>query len=92
MCVCCRYTRSADWGYVKDCANIDPDLPLIGNGDVFSWTDYAARINQDSDVATAMIARLAESLLAILYEALHLSCSVLLGLLHQLCRSCCITL
>lgn len=34
-----------------------PDLPLIGNGDVFSWTDYEAHVNGGSPIATTMIAR-----------------------------------
>lgn len=53
----CRYSRAADWEYVTNCARQVPELPLIGNGDVFSWTDYQAHINADSPVATAMIAR-----------------------------------
>lgn len=53
----CRYSRAADWEYVTKCAQQVPDLPLIGNGDVFAWTDYQAQINADSPVATAMIAR-----------------------------------
>ena len=52
-----RYSRAADWEYVTSCARQVPELPLIGNGDVFSWTDYQAHINADSPVATAMIAR-----------------------------------
>ncbi|KAL0043602.1 hypothetical protein WJX79_009566 [Trebouxia sp. C0005] len=52
-----RYSRAADWEYVTNCARQVPELPLIGNGDVFSWTDYQAHINADSPVATAMIAR-----------------------------------
>ena len=54
---CCRYTRLADWGYVRRCAEQAPGLPLIGNGDVFSWADYQARVNADSPLTTAMIAR-----------------------------------
>ena len=53
----CRYSRAADWDYVTKCAQQVPGLPLIGNGDVFSWSDYVAHVHADSPVATAMIAR-----------------------------------
>lgn len=31
-----RYSKSADWGYIGTCAPLT-QLPLIGNGDVFSY-------------------------------------------------------
>lgn len=37
-----RYSRLADWDYVGECAeNMPENVQLIGNGDVFSWEDYA---------------------------------------------------
>lgn len=53
----CRYSRSADWEYITECAKQTPSLPLIGNGDVFSWRDYQDHVNGSSPVATTMIAR-----------------------------------
>jgi len=36
-----RYSRSADWDYIRACAAIKPEgLALIGNGDIFSYTDW----------------------------------------------------
>ncbi|KAL3146827.1 hypothetical protein ABBQ38_014803 [Trebouxia sp. C0009 RCD-2024] len=52
-----RYSRSADWGYITQCAQQTSSLPLIGNGDVFSWRDYREHVNDSSPVATTMIAR-----------------------------------
>ncbi len=51
-----RYSRDADWGYISRCADAAPGLPLVGNGDVYNWEQYAARVG-DAGVATAMIAR-----------------------------------
>jgi len=55
----CRYSRDADWGYIRRCAAAAPGLPLIGNGDVYNWEEYAARVGGagGAGVATAMIAR-----------------------------------
>ena len=37
-----RYSRLADWKYIEDCSVGMPDnVQLIGNGDVFSWEEYA---------------------------------------------------
>lgn len=52
-----RYSREADWTYVTKCAQMLTKTPLIGNGDVFAWTDYQAHVNAKSPVATCMIAR-----------------------------------
>ena len=51
-----RYSRDADWDYISRCAAAAPGLPLIGNGDVYNWEEYAARVS-GAGVATAMIAR-----------------------------------
>ena len=35
-----RYSKSADWTYISQCASgMSHDVPLIGNGDVFSYED-----------------------------------------------------
>lgn len=36
-----RYTKTADWEYIQKCAaEISPGVPLIGNGDIFSYQDF----------------------------------------------------
>lgn len=41
-----RYTKLANWDYVRTAAQAQgpslPRLPVIGNGDVLSWTDHEA--------------------------------------------------
>lgn len=64
-----RYTRTADWGYIRRVADALPlasdsgDAPpgpsrlqLIGNGDVASWTDFQTHV-QSHGVDTCMVAR-----------------------------------
>ena len=59
-----RYSRSADWGYVAECASAARSeeageaarFQVIGNGDVFNFRDYE-RYVEKTDVATCMIAR-----------------------------------
>eukprot|EP00892_Ulva_mutabilis_P000643 jgi/Ulvmu1/1057/UM105_0015.1 len=54
-----RYSRLADWGYVEQCgAGMPEGVQLIGNGDVFSWEEYAEHMRSDK-VATCMVARAA---------------------------------
>lgn len=53
----CRYSREADWEYIAKCASAAAPLPLVGNGDIFAWTDYDAHIQQIPELATTMIAR-----------------------------------
>ena len=33
-----RYTKLADWDYIANCAKLT-DLPVIGNGDIYNFTD-----------------------------------------------------
>ena len=36
-----RYTKTADWDYIQQCAaTMSPGVPLIGNGDIFSYQDF----------------------------------------------------
>ena len=54
-----RYSRDADWAYVQTVADAcaESGLPVVGNGDVASFTEYeAARAAAPSAVA-AMLAR-----------------------------------
>jgi len=57
-----RYSRTADWDYIagvaRGCSGGDggAPLPLIGNGDVFSWCDYEQHVGEHG-VATCMLAR-----------------------------------
>ena len=53
-----RYSRLADWSYIHRCADVAVanDLPLIGNGDVYTYEDYNAQV-ADSKLATCMIGR-----------------------------------
>jgi tRNA-dihydrouridine synthase 3 len=56
-----RYTKQADWSFIKKAATFAKDklnnLPLIANGDVYSFEDYEELVNAQSDVATCMIGR-----------------------------------
>jgi len=57
-----RYHKLADWDYIQKVAtsqNPDlPTLPLIGNGDIFSYTDYEQQVLQNDNLSkTAMLAR-----------------------------------
>ena len=53
----CRYSKQADWGYIRRCAQAAPGLQLIGNGDVMSYSDYNARLAACPELATVMLAR-----------------------------------
>lgn len=53
-----RYSRLADWRYIRRCAAVasPSGLPLVGNGDVFSFKDYERHM-RDGTLATCMIGR-----------------------------------
>ncbi|GMH37969.1 hypothetical protein BSKO_05853 [Bryopsis sp. KO-2023] len=53
-----RYSRAADWDYIYKCADVAPDIQLIGNGDVFSPSDWNQH-HEKKNVATCMIGRAA---------------------------------
>ena len=56
-----RYSNLADWDYISKVAqNLDnslPKIPVIGNGDIFSYTDYEEKVKREGISATAMLAR-----------------------------------
>ena len=52
-----RYSRLADWGYIGKCVEAAHPLPLVGNGDIFSFTDYKEHTEANPRLATTMIAR-----------------------------------
>jgi len=54
-----RYRRAADWGAVAELVN-EVNVPVIGNGDVFSWRDARARM-EETGCAAVMIGRWALS-------------------------------
>ena len=53
-----RYSRLADWRYIRRCAAVasPSGLPLVGNGDVFSFKDYERHM-RGGTLATCMIGR-----------------------------------
>ncbi|KAL1116494.1 hypothetical protein AAG570_004966 [Ranatra chinensis] len=52
-----RYTRSADWGYIEECAAAASPVPVFGNGDILSYVDYEAALAKCPTVSGAMIGR-----------------------------------
>lgn len=52
-----RYSKLADWNYIYENSYLAPDsLPVIGNGDIFSYTDWNEHLNA-SKLSTCMLAR-----------------------------------
>jgi tRNA-dihydrouridine synthase 3 len=56
-----RYSKEADWDYIGRVASSQdptkPIIPIIGNGDIFSYTDYEEKISQEGVSTCAMIGR-----------------------------------
>ncbi|ESW07905.1 hypothetical protein PHAVU_009G002300 [Phaseolus vulgaris] len=53
-----RYSKLADWDYVYQCARKAPTtLPVVGNGDVFSFVEWNNHRTECPELATDMIAR-----------------------------------
>lgn len=53
-----RYSKLADWDYIYQCARKAPDtFPVLGNGDIFSYTDWNKHISDCPELSTCMIAR-----------------------------------
>lgn len=53
-----RYTKLADWHYIKECSEIAEPMPLFGGGDILSLEDYLEATSGNS-VSGVMIARYA---------------------------------
>ncbi|KAJ1928754.1 tRNA-dihydrouridine synthase 3 [Tieghemiomyces parasiticus] len=51
-----RYNKLADWDYIRQCRESLTTMPLYGNGDVMSWTDYYDH-KASSGVAGLMVGR-----------------------------------
>ena len=51
-----RYSMQADWEYVGRCAAL-ARVPIIGNGDVYSWEEAAAHLEGEGAVSSLMLAR-----------------------------------
>ena len=41
-----RYTRLADWDYVRSCVKTADPMPIFGNGDLMSYEDYDRVVEQ----------------------------------------------
>lgn len=56
-----RYSKEADWDYIQQVAQSQspdlPRIPLIGNGDIFSYSDYETKIAREGVSTCAMLAR-----------------------------------
>ena len=57
-----RYSKLANWDYIQDVADSQSSeidrLPIIGNGDIFSYTDYEEKVLKNEGLSqTAMIGR-----------------------------------
>ncbi|XP_042406995.1 tRNA-dihydrouridine(47) synthase [NAD(P)(+)]-like [Zingiber officinale] len=55
-----RYSKLADWDYIYECARKAPDdLQILGNGDIFSYTDWIKHTSDCPPLASGMIGRAA---------------------------------
>ena len=56
-----RYSKTANWDYISQvaCSQSEeyPKIPIIGNGDIFSYTDYEEKVAREGVNTTAMLAR-----------------------------------
>ena len=54
-----RYSKSADWGYIGSCAPLAGGIPLIGNGDVFSYenTEFMLRHGAEGGADGELVVR-----------------------------------
>ncbi|KAJ0429765.1 putative tRNA-dihydrouridine(47) synthase (NAD(P)(+)) transcription factor C3H family [Helianthus annuus] len=53
-----RYTKQPDWEYVYECTRKAPDtLQVIGNGDIFSLSDWKKHKSNCPQLSSCMIAR-----------------------------------
>lgn len=51
-----RYTKTADWDYINQCAQLASPMPLFGNGDILSYEEANLRREQ-TGINGIMIAR-----------------------------------
>ncbi|KAL1930976.1 hypothetical protein VTP01DRAFT_10113 [Rhizomucor pusillus] len=51
-----RYTKLADWDYIKQVKSLAKDMPIFGNGDVMSYEDYNKH-KEETGVDGIMIGR-----------------------------------
>lgn len=52
-----RYTKSADWDYIEQCAEKIKTIPVIGNGDILSFDDFQRVKEVAPHVSSVMIGR-----------------------------------
>ncbi|RZC40998.1 Ax dynein light domain containing protein [Asbolus verrucosus] len=52
-----RYTKLADWQYIREVAKAAAPLPVLGNGDVLSYEDYKTARETCPELAGIMIGR-----------------------------------
>jgi tRNA-dihydrouridine synthase 3 len=56
-----RYSKSANWDYIRQVAENQSSeytsIPIIGNGDIFSYTDYEEKVAREGVSSCAMLAR-----------------------------------
>jgi tRNA-dihydrouridine synthase 3 len=51
-----RYLKDANWDYMRECASSNPEMQVVGNGDIYTFEDYNTAMT-DSKFATVLIAR-----------------------------------
>ncbi|KAJ2156662.1 tRNA-dihydrouridine(47) synthase [NAD(P)(+)]-like protein [Coemansia sp. RSA 552] len=52
-----RYTKHADWEYIGECHQLTDHMPLFGGGDVLSWEDYWAHMEERQQCDGIMVGR-----------------------------------
>lgn len=52
-----RYTKTADWQYIKTVAQAAAPLPVLGNGDILSYDDYKKAMEKVPELTGVMIGR-----------------------------------
>lgn len=52
-----RYTKQPDWEYVYECTRKASDLQVLGNGDIFSFSDWKKHKSHCPELSSCMIAR-----------------------------------
>lgn len=52
-----RYTKTADWHYIKEVVDAADPLPVLGNGDILCYEDYRSAKELIPNMAGVMIGR-----------------------------------